>query len=742
MFHKHALGMVVVGICSHCEHMPSSRVPPLLMCCYSVRCVAMLCAAPAEPIATHSPPVPFRCVCCCTQEPRRAQRRAGVVVCTSAGYRMYPQNYTQCNFEDMTGFCSSCRLRKVHGWTFCTKKSVAGSARERPYYSLDLIYLFYYTICDMDDAARYAPFSAQEREALAASGIEAAHTEEALRYFAEQRARGERGDGAHTFDMPEIDNEQVIDTRDDVPLRMPYRQCVVALAKYIPYAQLQSLLPAVERRTSEGVVQWNNALLAEVGRALYHTCAYGMFNGGSATSYTDAIHNQNLNAQLFEQWRERIDNSARAYGQLPKGLCPALYNRDGEGAWSFMELHIRHLVRESARCGRAIPLFQMTSPSSDAHIRDATREIYARYLPAEEACDHYALSGDMLCAVQPLLATFAYDARAGSLFDAGRQQQQDAGRQQQDAGRQQQQDAGWQQQDAGRQSQQDAGRQSQQDEGWQSQQDAGRRQQQDAGWQPRDTGGAGVPNGAEVKNGAGIGGGAGVPNGAEVKDSAGIGDGRSVANGVSVESGTGVLNGADIDGGTDIKSRASMAAEKATTAPADSEKAGVNGGAGIGSGTDVENGAEVKNGAGVGGGTGVPNGAEVKDSAGVPRSTPPLFMDPRAEKRRAYGLPGGHGQCFGVLRTLLEALFARGVRFVWLGNVDNVGYTMNPIALAYLVLRGGEALFEAVPRSTVDRKGGVLVRDGDGQGALHGAWRRGAAGAGIGCRAGGQDHAF
>ena len=380
----------------------------------------------------------------------------------------------------------------------------------------------------MDDAARYAPFSVQEKEVLAASGIEAAHTEEALRYFAEQRARGERGNGAHTFDMPEIDNEQVIDMRDDVPLRMPYRQCVVALAKYIPYAQLQSLLPAVERRTTEGVVQWNNALLTEVGRALYHTCAYGMFNGGSATSYTDAIHNQNLNAQLFEQWRERIDNSARAYGQLPKGLCPALYNRDGEGAWSFMELHIRHLVRESARCGRAIPLFQMTSPSSDAHIRDATQKIYARYFSAAEACDHYALSGDMLCAVQPLLATFAYNAKGGSLFDAG--------------------------------------------------------------WQPQEAG-----------------------------------------------------------------------------------------------------------------------------STGVPRSAPPLFIDPRAEKRRAYGLPGGHGQCFGVLRTLLEALFARGVRFVWLGNVDNVGYTMNPIALAYLVLRGGEALFEAVPRSTVDRKGGVLVRDGNGQ---------------------------
>ena len=36
----------------------SSRVPPLLMCYCSTHCVPILCAAPAEPIATHSPTVP------------------------------------------------------------------------------------------------------------------------------------------------------------------------------------------------------------------------------------------------------------------------------------------------------------------------------------------------------------------------------------------------------------------------------------------------------------------------------------------------------------------------------------------------------------------------------------------------------------------------------------------------------------------------------------------------------------
>ena len=58
----------------------SSRVPPLLSCYYNVRCVTIRCVAPAEPIATHSPPVPFQCVCCRRYESCRAQRRAGVVV--------------------------------------------------------------------------------------------------------------------------------------------------------------------------------------------------------------------------------------------------------------------------------------------------------------------------------------------------------------------------------------------------------------------------------------------------------------------------------------------------------------------------------------------------------------------------------------------------------------------------------------------------------------------------------------
>ena len=99
---------------------------------------------------------------------------------------------------------------------------------------------------------------------------------------------------------------------------------------------------------------------------------------------------------------------------------------------------------------------------------------------------------------------------------------------------------------------------------------------------------------------------------------------------------------------------------------------------------------------------------------------PPLFARAAAavadtDGPLPYGLPGGHGQCLYVLRGVLETLLDSGVRFVFLGNIDNVGYTLNPIAIAYLVLRGGEALFEFIPRSAADVNGGILARDDEGR---------------------------
>ena len=79
------------------------------------------------------------------------------------------------------------------------------------------------------------------------------------------------------------------------------------------------------------------------------------------------------------------------------------------------------------------------------------------------------------------------------------------------------------------------------------------------------------------------------------------------------------------------------------------------------------------------------------------------------------GLPGGHGQNFLVLREVYKSLYAQGKRFVYLGNVDNLGYVPDPAELAILALSGKKAGFDFAFKTAVDVKGGILVIDDRGR---------------------------
>lgn len=74
-------------------------------------------------------------------------------------------------------------------------------------------------------------------------------------------------------------------------------------------------------------------------------------------------------------------------------------------------------------------------------------------------------------------------------------------------------------------------------------------------------------------------------------------------------------------------------------------------------------------------------------------------------------MPGGHGQNFTILRACYQELLEQGIRLVYLGNVDNLGYTVNPVTIALLALQGKEAGFEFAFRTVVDTKGGILIID-------------------------------
>jgi UTP--glucose-1-phosphate uridylyltransferase len=88
-----------------------------------------------------------------------------------------------------------------------------------------------------------------------------------------------------------------------------------------------------------------------------------------------------------------------------------------------------------------------------------------------------------------------------------------------------------------------------------------------------------------------------------------------------------------------------------------------------------------------------------------------FFTSAYGQEGEPLGLPGGHGQNFQVLAGIYRELYRRGKRFVYLGNVDNVGFTVDPVSLALVALQKSPAGFDFAFRTPVDVKGGILVYD-------------------------------
>lgn len=99
-------------------------------------------------------------------------------------------------------------------------------------------------------------------------------------------------------------------------------------------------------------------------------------------------------------------------------------------------------------------------------------------------------------------------------------------------------------------------------------------------------------------------------------------------------------------------------------------------------------------------------------SQGSPRK---IFDCAHGQANTPIPLPGGHGQNFSILAPIYRKLRESGVRWVWLGNIDNMGYTVCPVSLAIFALSGSGAAFETSVRTAMDVKGGILVSDAKGR---------------------------
>lgn len=92
-----------------------------------------------------------------------------------------------------------------------------------------------------------------------------------------------------------------------------------------------------------------------------------------------------------------------------------------------------------------------------------------------------------------------------------------------------------------------------------------------------------------------------------------------------------------------------------------------------------------------------------------------IFRDAIGKPGGVLGLPGGHGQNFHVLADIYRTMEQGGKRFAYLGNIDNLGFIPDPIAIALTALQNCEASFEFAFKTPLDRKGGVLVSTDSGR---------------------------
>jgi len=90
------------------------------------------------------------------------------------------------------------------------------------------------------------------------------------------------------------------------------------------------------------------------------------------------------------------------------------------------------------------------------------------------------------------------------------------------------------------------------------------------------------------------------------------------------------------------------------------------------------------------------------------------------EKPELGWCPPGHGDLYTAIKGsgLLDRMLERGMEYAFVSNADNLGASLDPSLLGYMVAEGLDFMLEVADRTAADRKGGHLCRLLDGRLAL------------------------
>jgi len=178
--------------------------------------------------------------------------------------------------------------------------------------------------------------------------------------------------------FPPLDGRQILDLRGEGPWSVNRARAEAALKRLFPGEDPAKVLG----KGTGPEVELDAAALDHLGLRLSQITAFGVLNGGMATSYADTKKNQQLGAGLYGIYKADLERMADLAAGQPKGITPAFVQGDGSPGPSYLELKLRVLcqinlaAKKAGITGPGLQLFQMTSESTHGPLTRAL-EAYA-----------------------------------------------------------------------------------------------------------------------------------------------------------------------------------------------------------------------------------------------------------------------------------------------------------------------------------------------------------------------------
>ena len=225
--------------------------------------------------------------------------------------------------------------------------------------------------------------------------------------------------------LPQVDGTQIIDMTGEVEYECNHIHFYSRVDELFSDSQVKESVQQLGRRQNK-TITFSSRDLYEIGMHLLPSIAYGILNGGSATSYVDEKKNRSFSGDLYQLVSPVLEPAAAISRGKPKGVTPAFINPDGSPGPSFLELKMRALLiqamRYQRRHGRSekevLPVFQMTSFYTDEQVNTAMQGYReSPFLRGLENAHHPSILAPRT-AVQPLIAAYTHssEGRPKQLF--------------------------------------------------------------------------------------------------------------------------------------------------------------------------------------------------------------------------------------------------------------------------------------------------------------------------------------